>query len=74
MNTLRALPETLTVAGMPRVTAWRSVFSFRVFLGVLLLAGVFAGVRQSPPDPDTWWHAAVGEQILRQGAWPVADP
>jgi hypothetical protein len=45
-----------------------------VFLGVLLLAGVFAGVRQSPPDPDTWWHAAVGETILRQGAWPVADP
>ena len=56
---------------MPAVL--RRVFSFPVFLGVLLIGGVFACARLNPPEPDTWWHIAVGEQILRQGTWPTSD-
>src|SRR3970282_736821 len=51
----------------------RKVCFFPVFLGALLLAGVFACARMTPPEPDTWWHTAVGEQILRVGAWPEVD-
>lgn len=51
----------------------RKAFSFPIFLGALLVAGVFACARLLPPDPDTWWHIAVGEQILRQGTWPTKD-
>jgi len=27
----------------------------------------------NPPEPDTWWHTAVGERILQEGAWPDVD-
>ncbi len=52
----------------------RKVFSFPVFLGSLLLAGVFAGARLHLLDPDTWWHVSVGEHILAKGTWPTSDP
>lgn len=48
-------------------------FSFPVFLGALLVAGVFVCARLNPPEPDTWWHIAVGEHILTTGTWPTAD-
>ena len=38
------------------------------------MAGGFVCARLNPPDPDTWWHIAVGEQILRDGIWPEVDP
>jgi hypothetical protein len=55
--------------------AWfRKGFSFPVFLGALLVLGVFIRARQNPMDPDTWWHLAVGDRILEQASWPEADP
>jgi len=51
----------------------RKTCSFPVFLAVLLLAGVFTCARMNPPEPDTWWHTAVGERILHEGAWPEVD-
>ncbi len=67
----------------------RKVFSFPVFLGGLLMAGVFLGVclnlqevssplaagsRTAFEEGDTWWHIAVGEHILSKGTWPTSDP
>ncbi len=63
--------------------------SFPIFLGVLLVAGVFVGRRLNlqqvsplqrggPPElfyeGDTWWHITVGEHILAKGTWPTSDP
>ena len=68
----------------------RKVFSFPVFLGMLLLAGMFVGrllnlqqvssVSSAVSAPmfwmegDTWWHLAVGNQILKTHTWPTHDP
>ncbi len=51
----------------------RKVFSFPVFLGVLLVAGAFVCSLFSVMDTDAWWHLAVGQQILATGRWPKAD-
>lgn len=67
----------------------RKVFSFPVFLGMLLLAGMFVGrllnlqqasSASSTPttsmswlEGDTWWHLAVGNQILKAHTWPTHD-
>lgn len=55
-------------------TVLRKVFSFPVFLGVLLVGALFPGARTSLKDPDTWWHLAVGERILVERTLPTADP
>jgi hypothetical protein len=52
---------------------WRCVFSFPVFLGVMLVLGVFVCVRASSYDPDTWWHVTIGNYILTTHAWPTRD-
>jgi hypothetical protein len=61
----------------PEGVAWpgrlRRLLSFPALLALLLVAGVYARARVNYPDPDTWWHIAVGEHILRTGAWPQAD-
>ncbi|MCZ6514783.1 MAG: hypothetical protein O6850_02850 [Acidobacteria bacterium] len=62
------LPTTGTAAIL------RRVFSFPVFLGALLVVGIFFGARTSIKDPDTWWHLKVGEQVLREGTLPTGDP
>jgi hypothetical protein len=69
--------------------AMRKAFSFPSLLGMLLLAGAYAGrlgnldqVSTATPsssllfwiDPDTWWHILVGGQILRTHVWPTHDP
>ncbi|MFZ0880738.1 MAG: hypothetical protein WCA98_14980 [Candidatus Acidiferrales bacterium] len=61
--------------------ALRKVFSFPVFLGVLLFAGVFASTfargtfgANLVSEGDTWWHLATGERILATHHLPVTDP
>jgi len=49
------------------------VASFPILMGALLVAGTFIGAVKNILDPDTWWHAAVGQQILATHAWPHAD-
>src|SRR5690349_16595286 len=59
-------------------TTLRALFSFPMFLGALLVGGVFltltlnlnevasTGTRHTNSfiEGDTWWHIAVGERIL----------
>ncbi|MGH9432381.1 MAG: hypothetical protein ACRD3T_12650, partial [Terriglobia bacterium] len=47
--------------------------SFPVVLAVTLVAGTWATARFRLPDPDTWWHVAVGQTILTHHALPVSD-
>jgi len=65
----------------------RKAFSFPAFLGVLLVAGTFlallGGLQTVSSDPvsasnfwlqgDTWWHLAIGRQILATHSWPRVD-
>lgn len=60
------------------LTRW--LFSFRVFLGALLIAGIFLGTRLEGTrgdtlfsEGDTWWHIRAGEEILHAHAWPHAE-
>lgn len=73
MSTLRAISLLSLPTGESTRAAISRLFSFPVFLGVLLVAGVFACARLNPPEPDTWWHIATGEHILQTGTWPTAD-
>lgn len=47
--------------------------SFPALLAVLLVFAAFVAARRNLPDPDTWWHLVVGEEILTTGTWPTAD-
>ena len=71
-----------------RYSALRGVFSFPVFLGALLVAGVFLNLRvrlendASLPtghwhatfvEGDTFWHIAAGQRILATRTWPTTN-
>lgn len=58
----------------------RRLFSFPVFLGALLIAGIFLGTHLEGTrgdtlfsEGDTWWHIRAGEEILRAHAWPHTE-
>ncbi len=74
MSTVQTVAASQTIRAFSLADVLRKVFSFPVFLGVLLVAGTFVGARVNLSDPDTWWHIAVGKQILHEGRWPTADP
>lgn len=61
------------------------VFSFPVFLGMLLVGGAYLGrmgnLAEAPSshssifwlEGDTWWHLAVAARILKTHVWPTHD-
>jgi hypothetical protein len=51
----------------------KNIFSFPAALGSLLVFVSCMWSRSGALDPDTWWHARVGEQILRTHQWPQMD-
>jgi hypothetical protein len=80
------MPEASAVATQPpaersvSLSLPRRLFSFPVFLGVLLIAGVFLGTHLEGTrgdtlfsEGDTWWHIRAGEEILRTRAWPHTE-
>jgi len=70
-------PDLDTVHPAATSAAWKTIrqaISFPVLMAVLLVAVALIGVHERLPDPDTWWHIAVGENILRNHAWPISDP
>lgn len=73
---------------LPAFSTFRRIFSFQALLAALLIGGVVGSIflnlrHAASPLPgqsqlsvfegDTWWHLAVGEQILRTHAWPAVD-
>src|SRR5712692_10335268 len=52
----------------------RKVFSFPALLGATLAGGAYVFAKSNLPDPDTWWHLAVGKQILETRSLPSVDP
>jgi len=65
--------EAAVPAGAAGSRRLRQIFSFPVVLGSILFLAAFSYSRLNLHDPDTWWHLAVGEQILASKAWPVED-
>jgi hypothetical protein len=43
-------------------------------LGVFLVGRIFYESRNFFVDPDMWWHAQVGQNIVRTWHWPTSDP
>jgi hypothetical protein len=68
---------TSAPAPQPANRGWHDaasrLFSFPVLLGALLIGPACLTLPRYPHDPDTWWHAAVGKQILETGVWPTAE-
>ncbi len=57
--------------------AWftiRKAISFPVMMGALLIGAGLVGTQGHLPDPDTWWHVSVGQQVLQTHTWPTSDP
>src|SRR5216684_2989234 len=52
----------------------RKVFSFPALLGATLAGGAYVFAKSNLPDPDTWWHLAVGKHILETRSLPSVDP
>lgn len=73
MASSRALVAGTAVSEETARPWWLSGFSFPIFLGAMLVFAVFVCVRTSAYDPDTWWHVAVGNQILSTHTWPTTD-
>lgn len=51
----------------------KKLISFPVMMGSLLVAVALVSARTRLPDPDTWWHIAVGDLILKTHTWPSSD-
>lgn len=51
----------------------RKAASFPVLMGVILTGVALYGVHDRLPDPDTWWHIAVGQRILATHVFPTSD-
>ncbi|MEJ2006951.1 MAG: hypothetical protein P8Z30_02160 [Acidobacteriota bacterium] len=51
----------------------RKVFSFPVLTGTLLVGLAVLFSRYATPNPDLWWSAAIGKQILATHTVPSAD-
>ena len=64
-------PESTRAAGRTGLIA--RLVPFPVFLAGLLVAGAFVTTRKPAFDPDVWWHAVIGQEILRTGHWPTHD-
>ena len=70
-------PDLAPVQPIAIVDAWRAIrqaISFPVLMAVLLVSVALIGIHERLPDPDTWWHIAVGERILQTHSWPTSDP
>jgi len=50
------------------------VFSFPAMLGMMLVGAAFYSGRGFAVDPDLWWHAKNGLDILTTHKWPTTDP
>src|ERR1700687_4275782 len=82
------LPMAPSGSHVNPLPALRRAFCFPVFLGALLVGGVFltldlnlsevaaSGTQHTNSfvEGDTWWHIEVGERILSTHLWPTSEP
>ncbi|HVB29283.1 MAG TPA: hypothetical protein VNG91_05665 [Terriglobia bacterium] len=70
-------PESVDSAasgsGRPANTLFQKIFSFPVLMGALLVGAAVFASRLNLPDPDLWWHVAIGKHILATHAVPTSD-
>lgn len=82
VDSLHPLPGERVAEGRPEAaasTSWlvwllQRVFSFPAMLGSALVGAVFYSGRSFAVDPDLWWHAKNGQNILATYHWPTTDP
>ncbi|HVB34870.1 MAG TPA: hypothetical protein VNJ52_10935 [Patescibacteria group bacterium] len=73
VSTSGVMDEEARIEEQKPSAPWKKLISFPVFLGALL-AGVSAfQARIHLADPDTWWHAKVGQLILATHHFPAHD-
>jgi hypothetical protein len=63
-------PERILRAIWPTV---RKAVSFPALMAIILTGVALYGVHDRLPDPDTWWHIAVGQRILSTHKFPTSD-
>jgi hypothetical protein len=69
----RAVSQTWRERSVARAFL-RQGLSFPVLLGALLMGGAGAvSVLSIAREGDTWFHIAIGEQILKTHTWPTTD-
>lgn len=73
MKAFTSSPEPVPGSGTAGAGRFHRLASFPVMLSALLFLAVFSASRVNLHDPDTWWHLAVGEQILASQSWPLED-
>lgn len=87
-NSTQGMNRAETHRGFRTSPNLHKIFSFQALLAALLLGGVmatvFLNVRQAATplsgqaqlsifEGDTWWHLAVGKEILQTHSWPTVD-
>lgn len=71
--TSRSVSTGRSVPGRTAPSLFGRVFSFPVLMGALLVGCAVISARYNLPDPDLWWTAAVGKQILDTHTVPTSD-
>ncbi len=71
--TAKAASARPSVSGHGPAPIFRRLFSFPVLMGALLVGCAVVSARYNLPDPDVWWSAAVGKQILATHTVPTSD-
>jgi hypothetical protein len=74
MSTLPAISDARPFRSLGIDAVLGKMFSFPVLLVAFLLFVGCIWSGNGVVDPDAWWHAKVGEQILRTHSWPSSDP
>jgi hypothetical protein len=62
-----------SVSDHAATSLFRRMSSFPVLIGALLVGCAVVSARYNLPDPDVWWSATVGKQILATHTVPTAD-
>jgi hypothetical protein len=73
VSTTHAILEGGQASESRLIALLKNVISFPVFLAVMLVAVAGYETRLHLADPDTWWHAKVGQLILATGHLPTHD-
>ncbi len=75
LDTATAKPGSVksSILGHGLASLFRRLFTFPVLMGTLLVGCAVVSARYNLPDPDVWWSAAVGKQILATHTVPTSD-